>query len=524
MNKTILLVLFICTSFLLKSEDLTWSEPVILSEGMISSSLPPEPRMKIDGSGNTYATWSEVGTIKFKTKPFGGVWSASTTLAAMSRNPRIHVDSSGNTTAIWITGTTLYAAPRPVGGSFDAATVLAANALQAELVGDLNGNLVAVWTTPAGVQSKTKLSGGSWSSPANTLSSTAADNPIVALGQEGTVVATWHSVVSGLHIIRAASKPIGGSWGSEITLSSPARNSVNQHVEVDANGNAAVIWYTFDQTGSSYSNVVATAVYKSNSGSWSLPTALSNGGYYNPTNTVRLRSRVAFDNQGNAVAIWSNSYDGRVFSIETSIRYADGNGIWSEPIPIVENNLYSFFNDIVSPNARDLLGTYQEADGSFSQIQALVANTDTPNGLQWSTTDQISGERSGFSRNALYIVGDTIYSGAIWLQTDGVNGYVAAATATGTLLQPPSNLEVSQNMFDNGTFVEYRNTLSWTPSSSPDISIYHIYRNSLYIATVDGSFTSYIDRNQLENGIAVYEIASVDSKGTQSFKASVSFP
>ncbi len=524
MNKNLLYAAALFCASEAKSEDLTWSSPMIISEGAISVSAPPEPRMEIDGSGNAYAIWGEVGTIKFKTKPFGDVWSASTTLAAMSRNPRIHVDSNGNATVIWITGTTLNTAVRPAGGSFGAPTALAPNALQAELAGDVNGNLVAVWTTPAGVQSKTKLSGGSWAPSPNTLSSTAADNPIVAIGENGTVIATWHSVISSVHTIRAASKSISGNWSAETNISSPARNSINQHVEVDANGNAAAIWYTFDQTGSSYSNVVATAAYKPNSGSWSLPTALSNGGYYNPTNPVGLRARVAFDNEGNAVAIWANSYDGRLFSIETSIRYADGNGIWAEPIPLVENNLYAFFDDIVSPDARDLFGTYHESDGSYAQIQALVANTDTPNGLQWSTRQQISDERSGFSRNTAYLAGDTIYAGSIWLHTDGINGYVVAATATGTLLQPPSNLEVSQNLIDYGSFVEYQNTLSWTPSSSPDISLYHIYRNGLYITTVDGSFTSYVDRNQLENGIAVYEIASVDSKGTQSFKASVSFP
>lgn len=524
MSRNLLLTTALLCASQGKSEDLTWSSPIIISEGAISAAVPPEPQMEIDGSGNSYAIWSEIGTIKFKMKPLGDEWSASTTLAAMSRNPRIHVDSAGNATAIWITGTTLNTAFRAAGGSFDAPAALAANALQAELAGDLDGNLVTVWTTPAGVQSKTKLSGGSWSSSPNTLSSTASDNPIVALGADGTVIATWHSVISSVHTIRAASKPNGGSWSSETNISSPARNSINQHVEVDANGNAAAIWYTFDQTGSNYSNVVVTAAYRPNGGSWSLPTALSQDGYYNPTNPVRLRARVAFDNQGNAVAMWANSYDGRLFSIETSIRYAGGNGIWAAPIPLVENNLYAFFDDIVSPDARDLFGTYHESDGSYAQIQALVANTDALSGLHWSTREQISDERSGFSRNSAYLDGDTIYAGSIWLHTDGINGYVVAATANGTLLQPPATLAVVQNVVDYGGFSEYQNTLSWTPSPSPDVSLYHIYRNDIHLTSVDASITEFLDRNQLQNGTAVYTIASEDNKGTVSYKASVSFP
>lgn len=524
MKKHLFLLLAASATSQIWSEDLVWSPPDIISESTITPSVPPEPRLAIDGSGNAYAIWSELGTIKFKTKPAGGSWSSSTTLATLSKNPRLYADPSGNVTAIWITGTNLRTASKPSGMSFGAPTTLSTAAAAADLEGDSNGNAVVLWTSSTGVQSNTKLFNGSWSGTADTLSTTASDTPMISIGDNGTVVATWHSVVSSINRISASTKTIGGSWSAETAISSPARNSVNQHVEVDANGNAAAIWYTYDKTGSTYYNVVATAAYCPNGGSWSLPVAISDKGYYNPTNPVRLRARVAFDNAGNAVAIWANSYDGAHFNIESSMRKAGGPGSWSIPITLVENNLYAFFDDIVSPNARDIFGSYHESDGSFAQVMSLIANTDTLQGLKWSIPEQISMERSGFSRNAAYISSNSIYAGSIWLNTDGTNVFVAAATASGTLLQPPSNLAVVQDSANYDIYVEYVNTLSWSPTPSPDVSLYHIYRNGVYLLSLDSSFTSYVDRNQDPNQTVVYEIASEDNKGTQSFKASVSFP
>src|SRR5262249_12150315 len=141
---------------------------------------------------------------------------------------------------------------------------------------DVNGDVVAVWARNETIQSSTKLFNQNWQAIPDKISITGivSDSPKVAVGANGTAVATWHGLSDSVDTIFAASKMVNGSWGLAAAISD-AMSSINSAVAVDPSGNAAAIWYVFNQQGSHYFDVSVKSASMSSDGNWAPPVALS---------------------------------------------------------------------------------------------------------------------------------------------------------------------------------------------------------------------------------------------------------
>ena len=78
-------------------------------------------------------------------------------------------------------------------------------------------------------------------------------------------------------------------------------------------------------------------------------------------------------------------------------------------------------------------------------------------------------------------------------------------------LEPPSNLQGKQKKNDFGFEYELYNQLTWTPSPSPEIIGYFIYRDGKKIATVDASTYTYKDHDRKKGVSYSYAITAFDS-------------
>lgn len=85
-----------------------------------------------------------------------------------------------------------------------------------------------------------------------------------------------------------------------------------------------------------------------------------------------------------------------------------------------------------------------------------------------------------------------------------------------SLLQPPSNLQGKQEKNDFAFEYELYNQLTWTPSPSPGITGYFIYRNGIKIAKVAATTHSYQDHNRKKGVSYNYAITAFDSAGDES--------
>lgn len=521
MKKFLFALLAFASSHLL-CDDIVWTPSVELSSAMANSSAPS---IGIDINGNAEAVWVQDGFLASSSLLYGGTWSEPEILSNSGASvPSLVVDGNGNTTVIWLEGSSLLAKTKPAGDVWGSETTLSSsNPLEPELAVDSSGNIIAIWTEAGIVKSKTKLFGGSWQSSPDTLSSSGADSPQIAIGSDGTAVAAWHILSGGIDRIYSSHKALAGAWSAGTQISNVANNSVNPKVAVDSSGNALAVWYIYSLSGGAFSDVYLQSSRKPVGGSWSLPILVSDmPGYYDPS---RLTARIAYDSTDTAIAAWTNSPEGSKFLLYTTVLETGGNGTWySPPADVAELEASPEGYDLSVTNALSAFLAYMVSNGSNIAIYSSNSNISAYQKNQWSFPNFLSLDWiDGFPRIASSVNGEDVYAAAVWIR-NGETISVQAATGEGTLIQPPTNLSVVQNSNNFGIFTEYYNTISWTPSSSPDIFLYLIFRNGLYIGSASSTDTSFIDNNQQQNGPVTYGIASFDSKGTQSGVATVSFP
>jgi hypothetical protein len=89
------------------------------------------------------------------------------------------------------------------------------------------------------------------------------------------------------------------------------------------------------------------------------------------------------------------------------------------------------------------------------------------------------------------------------------------------ILESPSNLHGKQKKNDFGLVYEFYNQLIWTPSPSPSLVGYYIYRDGTKIATVNASTSSYQDHDRKKGVSYTYAITAFNAAGIESTPVSI---
>lgn len=524
--KKFFFLLFTFFSFAqLMSVDLSWSAPTTLSTSMVDAS---EPQIIMDSAGNTTAVWVESTLVKASNLPTGGSWSSVSTISgAGSSSPRLAVDSSGNVTAVWVDDGVVKTATMSSGGSWGSVTTLSSSgASQPAVALTPGGDAVVVWTRNGFIESKTKLILGLWSL-VSVISGDNSDLPDVAVGANGTVIAVWHRVQSGSDVVQSSSQTaIGGVWTSAKMLVqlSTAFGYSYPKVAVDLNGNAAALVYRYQIVNGNYINVsLYGTTLPLNAAAWlAIPVKLSGSGMNNPANLV---AKIAFDNVGNAIALWTMSYDDSYFTVETSQKLVGAD--WSTTQQLVERNLYSFGVDAATNSIGDAVGLYTYFDGSSIIINASEVNISGINAdVFWSSPVVVTTDMgNAYPKVASVFLSPDVLAAAAWIGYDGANTRLEVSTASRTVIDPPSNLAVNQNTTDFGVYVDYANTITWDASASPGVVEYEIFRNGVFFARVNAMATlEVVDHNVDPMASTTYGVACIDGDLTQSETVTVTYP
>jgi hypothetical protein len=500
-----------------------WSSPpTTLSTSNQNAS---SARMATAANGNLVAVWLENGFVHARINTGQAGWGSSATLSGMnSSSPCVVSDPNSNITVIWNEGGLIKAVSHPSGGNWSSTTTISSSGSSAPTLGvDSAGNVVAAWVSSNGtIRSSTKLSGGNWSGQ-STLSSAAGTVPHVAMGGSGsnaTTVVVWQGVSGEFATVMAASKVTSGSWSAQVTISDTTGNAAYPRVAVDGNGHATAIWYKYDLINSIYSNVTVTAANKVFSKSWATSVEISSGGMRDPSTLV---AKIAYDQFGNAIALWNNSYDGATFNVESAVKRVGQK--WSAPVVAVEQNDYSYAPDLAVCSLGDAHASYMFYNGQYLFIRASENDITGFIPSEWAVPINIGlGTDNGFSRIVATLSNNTVYTGALWLTQNGSNQNVVAVTGVKSLVLPPTSLSVTQSLNDFGVFPEYKNTISWTASTDDNANGYAIYRNGVFIAEVDASTTSYVDHNAKQSGSVTYGVATVDYQQDRSTIVLVNYP
>jgi len=505
-----------------QGSNINWSSPPTTLSGIgVNAS---NPQVAINSSGVAVAVWIENNLIRSSFKN-GSSWGVATTISSINASsPGVVIDSSGNATAIWVESGVVKSASKTLFGSWGASTVLSSSGASSPTICvDSAGDVVAAWARSNNIETSTKLFGLAWGTR-TTITASTASNPVIAAGGTGTgtrIMIVWQGVSSGINVIQASTKTISGPWSAALIISDATRQASQPYPAVDQNGNASAIWYAYDLAGNSYANVAVKSATRSNStGTWSPISTLSSSGVRNPST---LTARIAYDSIGNTIALWNISFDDETFNIESAVKPV--NGTWGAPVDIIANNLYAYSAQLAVTTFGDTLSLYQFYNGNSLQIQTIESDINGFVNNSWSVPITISqGTDNAFPQIAASLSSNTINTAGVWLNFNGTNTQVVAATGSKTLVLPPTGLHVAQSSHNFGVFNEFYNTLTWTASTDPNVVGYLIFRNGIFLEQVGAGVTSIIDDNRANSGSVTYGVSAIDAENAQSTLVTVSFP
>ena len=196
------------------------------------------------------------------------------------------------------------------------------NAGSSQLAADAHGNVVALWTQTDSAQ--TDAIYHVWSSVY--MSSTAAWSPPAVVGNDPTLHAIFPSVAcnadgtaEALWVLFDGSiwsnqyAPTAG-WGSAKLVEAGGNGNQAPRMAIDPSGNVMAIWERTDpNTPTSH---IRYAALPAGGGSWSVSAQVSaiDAGAYENTEVPQI----AFDAQGEALAIWSRFADGHEMRVRPS--------------------------------------------------------------------------------------------------------------------------------------------------------------------------------------------------------------
>lgn len=236
-----------------------------------------------------------------------------------------------------------------------------------------------------------------------------AFTPHVAVDSEGNAIAVWRQSDGTRFNIWANRFTPSGGWGApELLESDNAGNALTPRVAIDADGNALAVWY---QTDGTRNNIWSNRFTPS--GGWDTAELIE-------TNNAGSASgpRIAFDADGNAVAVWQQS-DGTRNNIWSN-RFTPSGG-WGAAELIENDNVGSAsIPDVAVDPAGNALAVWYQSDGTWFNIES---NRFTPTG-GWGTAEliEISNAGSAFvPRVSLDRDGNGL---AVWYQWDGTRNNI----------------------------------------------------------------------------------------------------
>jgi hypothetical protein len=280
--------------------------------------------------------------------------------------PQVAADDAGDAISVWYRddGSNLRVQARTVSATGVLGTVktlspAGRNADTAQVATDANGDSIAVWRG-TGIQARTISAAGALGA-LKTLSPAggAADTPQVATDDAGKSIAVWERSDGTTYRIQARTVSATGALGTVKTLSLPGRNAFIPQVDVDADGDATVVWSSPDETDGGLSHIQAQTI-----SSAGVPGALQE---LSAAGQNAFSPQVATDDAGDAIMVWRR-FDGASYRIQARTM-SPGHA------PGAIKTLSAAGQDADSPEVAtdangDAITVWQSFDGADYRIQA----------------------------------------------------------------------------------------------------------------------------------------------------------
>src|SRR6185369_6847873 len=250
-------------------------------------------------------------------------WSSSAAALAGSSSadataPQVRYDQNGNGIAVWTLGTDLfYRLYSKASDTWSAAATLdgalAGSPSTPHLSMSANGNALVTWEQNGDIYARRFVAGawdGATAIPLLENLAGAARNPVGAINDAGRAVVSFIQVNGSVSNVYT-NVYNGSAWQSAATavddIGTANANTmgagVAPSVAIDPQGNATVLW--LQKTGTQTADSLYFSRFTASSGTWSTP----NGTTLENTTTAVTSAQIAFDANGNGVALWLQGSD-----------------------------------------------------------------------------------------------------------------------------------------------------------------------------------------------------------------------
>ncbi len=370
------------------TSDLSWS-----AASAVESAVPAvsEPKIAVDPHGAIMAVWVQADSVTThiyanRYVPGSG-WGTAALLEASdlpADNPQIAADSNGNFIAVWIgawkvsNGTRygVHANRYTAGTGWGTASIVWVDVTKDYITadGDLKiatdpkGDAMAVWSVydwswnHTSVRGARYAAGTGWDADATNLSTEAVRmsyGPNVAMDNDGNAIAVWSqdsgtSITPGVMAVRYAA---GTGWGTTVRIESAAaaaiRSGGGTQIAFDGQGNALAVWNSYSLPGIFSNRYVAGT-------GWGAPVAIPDTGATTYDEGISL----AIDKNGNAMAVW-NQYGGVLYAS----RYVLGAG-WSTT-GVIEANRIDYSAHVAFDQNGNAVAVWGNYACNSNNIQAI---------------------------------------------------------------------------------------------------------------------------------------------------------
>lgn len=512
----------------------SWSAPQDISPDFLSFNRSPQ--LAINPSGHVVVIWSgqldeTFTSVQAATFSFGGNWSAPAIIQQAlltSTSPFAAIDPAGNSTVVW---------------QFDEPVTPPPPVLPT-------------------IQTSSLVSGSNtWSFPPVDLSLVEeiefARDPQVALDTHGNAVAVWagHVGIDGGDpgvdfLVRTSSLPAGDTdWSHPFDISSPGLVANNPVIKLDPNGNAVIVWWSFD--GTFYSTLASTLPFDSttptppftlglNSTVPTIPqlainaagyavaiyiqttladetfvqsSSLLNGTWSPPINIPASTDgsstpQIGMDSHGNCIAVWQQLIGGLTLIQSSTLPF---NGVWTNPV-----TLSALDQNAETPKIA--VNAFGNAVAVWSQTDGDVYATTFVNG-SWTPPVVLSTEPNFTATEpkvAIDAAGNTVVA---WVATFDDDPKIQAVVSTDLFAPaPPSNFQgtVINDRFIAQTDRIYQ--LTWNPSPTPSVLNYQLFRNGVLIATIPAAGPYFYNDHNRTKAADTYSLDAVGPGGSSTFQ------
>lgn len=360
--------------------------------------------------------------------------------------PQIAIDSNGNALAVWAQKTdgihSIYANRYNAEDHNWGTPILiesrTGGAYAPQIAVDSQGNAIAVWeqhdgVTPSIYANRYTVSDNSWGEPVLIESGNgAAYSPKVAFDSNRSAIAVWEQKDNGSVSIYANHyNAAEGNWGTPTAIETGSGNAYDPQMAFDSNGNAIAVWFQIEGgVESIYANYYCAA-----GGNWGAHTLLEDG------SGAASAPRVAFDHDGNAVAIWTQN-DGSADSIYVN-HYSAASGNWGTQTLLETGSGAATGPQVAVDHDGNAIAIWTQDDGSVDSIYVNhYSSLDGSWGAQ--TLLDTSDGTAGSPQVAIDSNGNAL---AIWTQYNSASGnniygnrYIATDGTWGT----PARIEFSE--------------------------------------------------------------------------------